>query len=226
MKQTGMVGVAVVALTVVWSANAQSAQKPLPPAHTTEALLGEMVQRAAVVIAGEVYAVQTPKSGNGLVDVDIRIDQGVRGGYIGMSYVLKQTMEEWQRQGRDLLKPDERYVLLLNPPDAAGATTPMGGALGVLPVDANYNVDLSRLHAAVKETQNTSGTEQPQPAATHPSATPADGSELLASGQMPELEQPTVAFLALLRDLYVLAGGQSAPTPAPASNHPAPASMP
>lgn len=212
MKQSGMVGIALVmALTAVTGVNAQSAQQQFPAASTTEALLGELVQRAAVIIAGEVYAVQMPKNGDGLVQVSIRIDQGVRGGYIGMSYVLKETMSQWQQQGRALLKPQGQYVLLLNRPDAAGTTTPVGGALGVLPVDKNFNVDLSRLHAAVKKAQNASGND------TEQSAKP----NAAASGGMPELEQPTVAFLALLRDLYVLAGTQSGPqnAAAPAANH-------
>lgn len=215
MNQPGKLGVAIaVALAAVANAHAQP---PLAPAPTTKALLGEMVHQAAVIIAGEVYAIQMPKNGHGLVQADIRIDQGVRGGYIGMSYVLKETPEEWKKQGEKLLKPQQRYVLLLKPPNADGTTAPVDDAMGVLPIDKNFNVDLERLHAAIKQAQNASGA-QPSKAVASSSAD-ANTSD---TEQMPELDQPTVSFLALLRDLYVLAGSQNGPA-APQNNHSAPA---
>ncbi len=133
----------------------------------SEDVLAGLVKGAGVIFSGEVYAIRMPEgeqnagtqggqhSGNpSAVEVEFRVDQGVRGATIGNPYVLRERVEEW-RSRPGLLALHGRYVVLLEKPDAAGLSRPVGGERGVFPIDKANNVDLSRLHAGAGASQGT-----------------------------------------------------------------------
>jgi hypothetical protein len=188
----------------------------LGPASSTEELLAQLVKRAKVIFAGEVYAFQTAKDQQGIVEVMVRVDQGVRGAQTGSGFVLRlnQSLAQNFRQG-------ERYFLFVGSVDPSGLNQTVGGPVGILPVDQNHEVDLSRLHALVRPAGgegSKAGAANTNPAGkTNQDAARSQGQVggvadagdgnipvITQQNQMPELEQPKVAFLAMLRDVFVL----------------------
>ena len=193
------------------------------PASSTQDLLAQMVKRSTVIFAGGVYAVQSPQDKPGVSDVYLRVDQSVRGVASGNGFVLRLP----QADAKSFHQGDH-FFLLLGPPDASGLSQPVGGLLGVLPVDSKFNVDLARLHEAVQKTRgagmkadaakadspgktNDAAGKQGQDAGTGTDM--GDGTSTDPENQMAELDQPTVSFLAMLRDLFVLSAQQAPESP-------------
>ena len=209
------------------------------PQETAEDVLGVIVQASATIFAGEVYAIRMPQgesnvgttgglhsSHEDVVDVEFRVDQGVRGTSIGNNYVLRMPLATW-RLGPPPFALHQRSMNFLKPADASGLTEPVqaeadlpGMDVGVMPIDRSNQVDLTRLHRLV--TKKTL-IEPPPPAAPAgpiqapavTGVTTAEGRDTLLSGsnqgRMPELRGNTVPFLALLRDVYVLSAAQAQP---------------
>jgi hypothetical protein len=198
----------------------------LGSASSTQDLLTQMVKRSSVIFAGGVYAVQSPQDKPGVSDIYLRVDQSVRGVDTGKGFVLRLPQAEGQsfHQG-------DHFFLLLGAPDASGLSQPVGGLLGILPVDSKFNVDLARLHAAVQreggagskadsakaappgKTNDAAGTQGQDAAGNGARSEAGDGTPADAANQMGELEQPTVSFLAMLRDLFVLSAQQTPQSP-------------
>ena len=160
----------------------------LTPQSSTGEVLAELVQAAGVIFAGEVYAIRMPEgqanagTSGGLhstnpqvVEIEFRVDHGVRGASVGGRFVLRESLEHWQ-QAKVQLALHERAILFLYPPDQAGLSSPVGGAVGVLPLKGIDQVELSRLHALV--TAPASGTQASGTPANSPSthSAPADSS--------------------------------------------------
>lgn len=224
-----------------------------------EDALARLVQEAGVIFAGEVYAVRMPEGQQNAgtkggqhsanpdaVEVEFRVDQGVRGVTIGNPYVMREPLAEWRSQG-EVLTLHKRAVVLLTKPDAAGMSRPVEGLRGVLPIDGNNNVDLSGLHAAAGASAAVPGAAAGTPGAAVmnlgqaggagqgaaaaagadqgaatgegqadpkvPDVTTAGGEQTLVAGsengRMPELQGATIPYLALMRDLYVLAAAET-----------------
>ncbi len=205
------------------------------PQATAEDVLAALVRHSAVIFAGQVYAIRVPPEMNGAsgvkgglpssrpdaVEVEFRVDMGIRGTSIGSNYVLRMPASSWQRLPAFTLH--QRVVTFLKPADAAGFGGPVEGEadipgmdLGVMPVDSSNEVDLSRLEGLVTKKTITSATMLPQAnAAQTPSVTDVDtaqGRDTLISGssegRMPELRNKTVPFLALVRDVSVLSAAE------------------
>jgi hypothetical protein len=197
-----------------------------------------------VIFAGEVYAIRTPQQAKGAagvpgslpssrpdaVEVEFRVDMGIRGASIGSNYVLRMPLATWQQAPPFTLH--QRSVTFLKAADSAGFAGPVEGEadlpgmdLGVMPVDSSNQVDLSRLQRLVTRKVITDATMLPPAGpAQAPSVTDvatAEGNDTLISGssegRMPELRNSAVPFLALVRDATVLSAAES-----PAANPTAP----
>jgi hypothetical protein len=210
------------------------------PQATAEDVLAALVYHSAVIFAGQVYAIRVPPEMNGAsgvnasgvkgglpssrpdaVDVEFRVDMGIRGASIGSNYVLRMPASNWQQAPPYTLH--QRVVTFLKPADAAGFAGPVEGEsdipgmdLGVMSVDSSNEVDLSRLEGLVTKKTITSAAMLPTADAAHTlSVTDVDtaqGKDTLISGssegKMPELRNKTVPFLALARDVSVLSAAE------------------
>ena len=129
------------------------------PLTTLEALR-QMEAQAGVVCAGEVVAIrrigaERPAAGGGslqstfvgnagVVEVDIRVEDAVRGCTAGAHYMLREWAGLWVNQAQRY-RLGQRAVWLLHSPNAAGMSSPVGGMVGVLPLTgrgAQAQVDL------------------------------------------------------------------------------------
>jgi hypothetical protein len=205
---------------------------------------------ACTIFAGEVYAIRVPREMKGADDVDaadmkgglsstrsdaveveFRVDMGIRGASIGSNYVLRMPASAWQQAPSFTLH--QRAVTFLRAPDAAGFAGPVEGEsdlpgldLGVMSVDTSNQVDLSRMERLVtRKTIRSAAMLPPVALPQGPSVTDIDtaqGKETLVSGssdgRMPELRKSKVPFLALVRDVTVLSAAENLqPKPAAAS---------
>lgn len=244
MKALRMATRWMVAGSLVWPMGilhaAQEAARVQPQA-TAEDVLASLVHRSAAIFAGEVYAIRVPQEMKGAADVhaagmkgglsssrpdaievEFRVDVGLRGASIGSNYVPRMAASSWQQAPPFTLH--QRTVTFLRPADAAGFSGPVEGEsdvpgpdLGVMSVDASNQVDLSRLERLVtRKTIRSAATLPPSDLSRAPSVTDVDtmqGEDTLVSGssdgRMPELRNPTVPFLALVRDVAVLSAAEN-----------------
>lgn len=210
---------------------------------TAEDVLASLVHHSAVIFAGEVYAIRIPQGTPGgvsggipssrpdAVEVEFRVDMGIRGASIGSNYVLRMGLPAWQQGPPFTLH--QHSVTFLKAPDSSGLSGPVEGEsdlpgmdLGVMPVDSSNQVDLSRLQRLVTKKTITTAAMLPAPdPAQAPSVTDVSteaGKDTLISGssegRMPELRNNTVPFLALLRDVSVLSAAEGQQGSAPATN--------
>ncbi|HEX6772049.1 MAG TPA: hypothetical protein VF126_08495 [Acidobacteriaceae bacterium] len=204
---------------------------------TAEDVLASVVHHAGAIFAGEVYAIRVPagieepagvkggipSSRPDAVEVEFRVDVGIRGASIGSNYILCMPVSVWQQAPPFALH--QRALVFLKPPVAAGFSGPVEGEadipgmdVGVMPVDDTNNVDLSRLQRLVTRKTIASMASLPTPVAPARNPTVTDvtgnaGQETLISGsrdgRMPELRNETIPFLALVRDVTVLSGVES-----------------
>jgi hypothetical protein len=215
------------------------------PQATAEDVLAALVHHSAVIFAGQVYAIRVPQGINGVngalpssradaVEVEFRVDMGIRGASIGSNYALRMLASSWQQAPPFTLH--QRVVTFLKPADAAGFAGPVEGEsdipgmdLGVMSVDSSNEVDLSRLEGLVtKKTITSAAMLPPANTADAPSVTDVDtaqGKDTLISGssegKMPELRNKKVPFLALVRDVSVLSAAEEQPPKAGAASAPA-----
>lgn len=239
------VGMAAIALAMGAHLNAQdsnpqniqsqaSQNDRVQPQPTAEDVLASLVHHSAVIFAGEVYAIRMPQGTNGVVsgaipssrsdavEVEFRVDMGIRGASIGSNYVLRMALSQWQQA--PAFTPHQRSMNFLRAPDSSGLGGPVEGEsdlpgmdLGVMPVDKANQVDLSRLQRLVTKKTITSAAMLPPPGpAQAPSVTDVStvaGEDTLISGssqgRMPELRGNTVPFLALVRDVSVLSAAEA-----------------
>lgn len=216
------------------SIHAQDAARVQPQA-TAEDALAAVVHQSAVIFAGEVYAIRMPaemkaktgvrgglpSSRSDAVQVEFRVDVGIRGASIGSNYVLHMPLTGWQQGAPFMLH--QRAVVFLRPPDASGLSGPVEGEsdlpgmdVGVMPIDDSNQTDLSRLQRLVTKKIITTAKMLPPPNADHvPSVTDVtstQGEDTLISGsnqgKMPELRNSQVPFLALVRDVTVLTAAE------------------
>ena len=244
-----MVGVGLLAAMVALHASAQRQNDArVQPQATAEDVLAALVHRSSVIFAGQVYAIRVPQEMNGAsgvkgglpssrpdaVEVEFRVDMGIRGASIGSNYVLRMPLSTWQQAPPFTLH--QRAVTFLKPTDAAGFGGPVQGEsdvpgldLGVMSVDSSNQVDLSRLQQLVTKKVITSAAMLPPPDSSRmPSVTDIDtaqGEDTLISGssegRMPELRNTMVPFLALVRDVSVLSAAEDQQPKATAASAPA-----
>ncbi|MGI8772304.1 MAG: hypothetical protein ACR2JE_12805 [Acidobacteriaceae bacterium] len=218
----------------------------LAPQKTAQDVLAELVKSAGVIFVGQVYAIRMPEGETNpgtkgglhssrphVVEIEFRVDQGVRGPSVGDPFVLRESEDRWHKDASQFTL-HQSAIVFLYPPDKDGLSSPVGGAIGVIPKENENQVDLTRLHALVEgapasgaAASGSSMTTTTEPAAKAvPSAgqTPAPdvtdvsstaGEQTLISGasrgRMPELDTTHAPFLAVLRDIYVLAAAEQPP---------------
>ena len=201
------------------------------PQATAEDVLAALVHQAAVIFAGEVYAIRVPKEAKpatavrggmpssraDAVEVEFRVDMGIRGASIGSNYVLRMPLPDWEQSPPFSLH--QRAMVFLRPPDTSGLSGPVEGEsdvpgldVGVMPVDEANQVDLSRLQRMVTKKVITSAAMLPPPNLPVTDVTSTQGEDTLISGsrqgKMPELRNSKVPFLAMVRDVTVLSAAE------------------
>ena len=109
--------------------------------ETADALIEQMSAAAGVIFAGEVTAVRRPvgfagsgqDAAEGIVEVDLRVDQPLRGPDAGSTYTLREWAGLWAG-GVERYKAGQRLLLFLYAPDAHGLGGLVHGAEGAIPL--------------------------------------------------------------------------------------------
>jgi hypothetical protein len=99
--------------------------------ETVVDVLHEFSDQAAVIFAGQVLLVRRP--GTGVVEVEFRVDEAIRGCAVGTPYVLREWDGLWVR-GSQRYRVGQRLLMLLHAPSAAGMSSPVGGLDGAIPI--------------------------------------------------------------------------------------------
>jgi hypothetical protein len=104
---------------------------PVVQPQTVVDVLHQLSDKADVIFAGQVLAIRRPS--DGVVEVEFRVDQAIRGYTAGTPYVLREWAGLW-------VGDDQRYrvgqslLMLLHAPSAAGMSSPIGGLDGAIPI--------------------------------------------------------------------------------------------
>jgi hypothetical protein len=99
--------------------------------ETVVDILHQISDRADVIFAGQVVAIRRPNEG--VVEVEFRVDQAIRGCTAGTPYILREWTGVWAgdmpryRVGQSLL-------MMLHAPSAAGMSSPVDGLDGAIPI--------------------------------------------------------------------------------------------
>jgi hypothetical protein len=108
---------------------------------TVDALIRQMSRSAGIVFAGEVIAVRPPvgfagspaDAAEGVVEIDFRVDQAVRGAEAGSVYTLREWAGLWTG-GMERYRPGQRRLMLLHAAGARGFASPVHGPEGAIPL--------------------------------------------------------------------------------------------
>ena len=124
---------------VVWVAGVVGAvgqdAAVVPPA-TVEDALHEMSDAAGVIFAGQVTAVRRVAGvggASGVVEVDFRVDNAVRGCVSDGTYTLREWAGLWAG-GNARYRVGQRLLMMLRAPGASGMSSPVGGMDGAIPI--------------------------------------------------------------------------------------------
>jgi hypothetical protein len=106
----------------------------------TTALLEQMTRSAGVIFAGEVISVRRPDgyagsgqdAAEGVVTVEFRVDDAVRGCVGSSVYTLREWAGLWT--GGERYRVGQRLLMFLHTPNARGLSSPVHGAEGAIPV--------------------------------------------------------------------------------------------
>lgn len=137
------------------------AQDTAPVPQTMEEALHQMSDLAGVIFIGEVTAVRHHdgvQGSSGIVEVDFRVDQAIRGCAAGSTYTLREWAGLWQG-GDERYRPGQRLLMLLHTPNAAGISSPVGGMDGAIPLRAPSSTS----SLATSATIATAATTSPEP---------------------------------------------------------------
>lgn len=131
-------GVLILLATSLMGSLSLPAQQPPPVPRTVEEALHQMSDLAGVIFVGEVTAVrhrQGEQGASGVVEIDFRIDQAVRGCASNSTFTLREWAGLWAG-GDERYRPGQRLLMLLHSPSPSGITSPVGGMDGVIPIRA------------------------------------------------------------------------------------------
>jgi hypothetical protein len=118
----------LLALTVPSTTSAQnttSAPQTIP--QTIEDALRQMSDVAGVIFVGEVTAIRQLAGENGasgVVEIDFRVDDAVRGCRASSTYTLREWGGLWSA-GDKRYRTGQRLLMLLHSPGAAGVSSPV-----------------------------------------------------------------------------------------------------
>jgi hypothetical protein len=99
--------------------------------QTVVDVLHQLSDKADVIFAGQVVAVRRPNGG--VVEVEFRVDQAIRGCAAGTPYVLREWAGLWAGDTQRY-RVGQRLLMLLHGPSAAGMSSPVGGLDGAIPI--------------------------------------------------------------------------------------------
>ena len=97
-----------------------------------------MSDAAGVIFVGQVTAVRSrtgTDGASGLMEIDFRIDQAVRGCTSGSTYTLREWAGLWGGSDQRY-RVGQRLLMLLHAPGPTGITSPVGGTTGAIPIRA------------------------------------------------------------------------------------------
>src|SRR2546430_4660292 len=112
------------------------AQDSAPTPQIIEDAVHQMSDVAGVIFAGEVTAIRqrAGESGaSGIVEVDFRVDDAVRGCAAGSTYTLREWTGLWAA-GDQRYRIGQRLLMLLHSPGTAGVSSPVWGTSGAIPI--------------------------------------------------------------------------------------------
>ncbi|WP_433966682.1 hypothetical protein [Tunturiibacter gelidiferens] len=110
--------------------------------QTVTDVLHEMSDRADVIFMGQVLTVRLPGGAgptSGIVEVDFRVDQAIRGCRAGEPYVLREWGGLWAGNSQRY-RVGQRMLMLLHAPSAGGMSSPVGGLDGAIPIRQSTRV--------------------------------------------------------------------------------------
>ncbi len=99
--------------------------------QTVVDVLHQLSNEADVIFAGQVLAIRRPS--DGVVEVEFRVDQAVRGCAAGTPFILREWAGIWAA-GSQRYRVGQRLLMLLHGPGAAGMSSPVGGLDGAIPI--------------------------------------------------------------------------------------------
>jgi hypothetical protein len=123
----GVAIAAVLSAELVWG---QGAAAPVQPETVVDVLHG-LSDKADVIFAGQVLAIRRPNEG--VVEVEFRVDQAVRGCVAGTAYILREWAGLWAA-GSQRYRVGQRLLMMLHAPSAGGMSSPVGGLDGAIPI--------------------------------------------------------------------------------------------
>jgi hypothetical protein len=131
-------GVSLGALLVASSAHGQTASSVSSQANsdTVTDILHRMSDRADIIFVGQVLAIRRPvlEGGtSGVVEVEFRVDQAIRGCTAGTTYILREWGGLWAG-GSQRYRVGQRLLMLLHAPSSGGLSSPVDGLDGAIPI--------------------------------------------------------------------------------------------
>jgi hypothetical protein len=99
--------------------------------ETVVDVLHQLSDKADVIFAGQVLTIRRPTGG--VVEVEFRVDQAIRGCTGGTAYILREWAGLWAGDNQRY-RVGQRLLMLLHAPSAAGMSSPIGGLDGAIPI--------------------------------------------------------------------------------------------
>lgn len=111
-------------------------ETPPPPPQTIEEALHHMSDLAGIIFVGEVSAIREShgqQGASGIVEIDFRIDQALRGCTAGSTYTLREWAGLWEA-GDQRYRIGQRLLMMLHSPTDSGVSSPVDGMNGATPI--------------------------------------------------------------------------------------------
>jgi hypothetical protein len=131
----------IVVFLVVFLVNLGAAQDPdqLAAARVLGPWWKQMARVSGVVFTGTVLSVSASRADANhalpTVEVKFRVEQGITGVQRGQVLSVREWSGAWSSQ--PAMHQGQRLLLLLYPPSRLGLTSPVGGAMGQVALDAS-----------------------------------------------------------------------------------------
>jgi len=118
-------------LMTPWAHSQVAGAAPVVQPQTVVDILHQVSDKADVIFAGQVLAIRRPNEG--VVEVEFRVDQAIRGCTTGTPYVLREWVGLWAGDDQRY-RIGQRLLMLLHAPSAAGMSSPVSGLDGAIPI--------------------------------------------------------------------------------------------
>jgi hypothetical protein len=104
----------------------------------SDATLEQLSRHAGFIFRGRVLSVDRPKPARSTVttvQVTFEVLEGIRGVRSGQRLTIQEWAGLWS-SGQPRYRPGQELLLFLYPKSRMGLTSPVGGELGIFPIDA------------------------------------------------------------------------------------------